>query len=134
MKYRIIIGCAAVLFMISCTPSSFEKFQKEGQKLAMELAGDLQGIETRRQLIEKEGSIKKKIDQLVDLMIEARRWQRKQAKAATIPIGDKQASDALKAEMERIYAIDGCQEIFEEWQREALNRLDAFETRLKNSL
>ncbi len=116
------------LFFLGCQPQSADAFQRGGQKIALRLAEELAEVHTRTELIEKESTILEQIDKLVDLMIAARRWQNKHRKF-DVAVKDSTASERLKQEMIRVYEIEGCQELFELWQREALNRLDAFEQR-----
>jgi hypothetical protein len=119
-----------ILFcLVACSPSSLEDFQREGQALSRELAMELQEIQTREELHKAAPKIKKKFDLLVDLMIEARKFQQKHPEENGFDPAttDPATSDLLLCELKRIYRLESGRETIEKAQRESLIRLDAFE-------
>ena len=67
---------------------------------------------------------------LVDIMIEAH----ESLKDEQVVARQSRWSDALRAEIIRLYALEGAQEIMERAQREALTRLDAYEKELASRM
>jgi hypothetical protein len=122
-----------LLLLYSCSPSSSEEFQREGETRCRMLAADLQKIENREQLLLAETILKKHFERLIDLMIEARQFQQKRFEdiSTEIPNEENAAEASLENELRRIYAIEGGREIVERAQQEALVRLDAFERALE---
>lgn len=99
------------------------------------MISDLKEIHTRSELLKAKPAIKKKFNDLVDVIIAAHDYQKKHheqnpSKANQI------VSDQLRTELIRIYStIDEGREIIENCQEEALNRLDAHLKRTnKNSV
>ncbi|HSX12164.1 MAG TPA: hypothetical protein VLF61_01595 [Rhabdochlamydiaceae bacterium] len=121
------------LVLCACSPDSLDDYQKEGQLLCRHLAKELKNIHTREELLKSELSIKKKFDQLVELILEARQYQIKHPdEYATTSEEQSPFSEELLFELKRLYAhIEGGREIIERAQKEALIRLDGFEKKLE---
>ncbi|MGE5196714.1 MAG: hypothetical protein ACM3JI_05235, partial [Anaerolineae bacterium] len=98
------------------------------------LTSELKEINHREELIAATPKLKKKFNALVDLMIEARKFQKKHAEETLLDSRQQNfepiASEQLLMEIKRIYGIEGGRQIVESAQREALLRLDAFERSL----
>lgn len=88
------------------------------------LSSDLRDVQTREDLIEKGALIEQKSQSLVSLIIRIKKLQEKKGNSSQEE--DLSASDGLLAEMKRVYLIEGCRELMESFQREALLELDAF--------
>lgn len=130
MKHPIFSGLL-ILGLCSCSPSSMEDYQREGEALTRVLISDLQKIQTQEQLLKSEPLLKKHFESYVTLMIQAREYQQKHREDVVAETSFEHAeSDALKAELRRIYAIEGGRESVERTQQEALVRLDAYERNL----
>lgn len=69
---------------------------------------------------------------LTDTMIAAREHHENDSYAEPLPFSakDKELSERFRAELNRIYEMDGGREVIEKCQEEALNKLDAFEKNL----
>lgn len=119
----------AVLLLTACAPNSLEDFQQEGQARCHKLTAQLKKIETRDQLSKAAAQLQKRFEDLVDLMIEARRYQIAHPQEETPEILDYQSESnaELVAELKRIYRLEGARDLVEKTQHEALIRLDAFE-------
>jgi hypothetical protein len=114
----------------ACAPNSLEDFQQEGQSLARQLATELQNVQTREDLQKASPKLKKRFDQLVALMIEARKFQQahsEESSAFDLYSTDPATSDMLLCELKRVYRIESGREIIEKAQKESLIKLDAFE-------
>ncbi len=120
-----------LLFMVllcGCNPNSLEDFQHEGEALCRSIVADLQDINNREDLVNASPKLKKRFNNLVDLMIEARTYSQEHPEECALP--PSTSSEQLLSELKRVYALDGGKEIVERAQREALIRLDAFERSL----
>ena len=60
----------------SCSPSTPEDYKQEAQASTKKLLKTLKKISTKEEILQHKESIKKEINSLVDLMIEAREAQR----------------------------------------------------------
>ena len=90
---------------------------------------DLQKIESREQLVKVVPRLKVHFEKLVDLMIEAKKFQETaEEEFAPLPT---QASEKLLLELKRIYQLEAGGELIEKAQNEALLRLDRFEKSLQ---
>lgn len=117
------------LLAAACSPSSLDDFKKEGEAVSKSLVVILQKIETREDLTNASPKLKKKFEELVDLMIAARKYQILHPEEESFNILEYElpSNEDLITELKRIYSIEGGREIIEDTQREALLRLDAFE-------
>ena len=82
----------------------------------MRLAKDLKSVETLQDLRALESKIKKRLDKITDLMIVAQGYNAVNAEPS-------KASDQLLHAMERIYALEGGQEAFEQIAASSLQKL-----------
>lgn len=121
--------CLFVIFVCGCSPSSSDDFQKEGEAQARKLTQELRNIHSREELAKAVPHIKKKFNELVDLIIEARQFQETH-NDNDLSATDQLASEDLCEELKRIYRLEGGREAIEKVQREPLIRLDAFEKKL----
>ena len=119
--------CVLLLLLCGCSPNSLAEFEREGAARCRSLASVLASIENREQLLGSEPELKKHFESLVDLMIEARQFQRKHPDAIVCDVAqsDNSASQLLEQQLRRIYAMEGGREIIERSQHESLVRLDA---------
>ena len=119
-----------LLFLIAgCSPSNTQDCKREAKGITKSLTSDLRNVQTREDLIEKGDLIKQKSQALVSLIIRIKKLQEKKGDSSQEE--DRSASDGLLAEMKRIYLIEGCRELMESFQREALLELDAAHQREK---
>ncbi len=114
------------LLLTACSPSSLEDFQREGESLCSELVVDLQEIQTREDLLRALPKLKKRFNELVQIMIQARSYQELHSEEEILqPLESTYSMNLdLIRELQRIYQIEGGQELVEKAEREALIRLD----------
>jgi Tfp pilus assembly protein PilP len=124
MKKTVLFGLL-LLVLVGCSPSSLEDFQHEGESLSRKLIKELAQIHNKSELHQAAPQLQKRFEQIVDLMIAARKYQ--QTHPDEDLMQDSPVSDALVQELKRIYQIEGGRQVIEKAQREALIRLDAFE-------
>lgn len=111
-----------------CSPSSICEYRTEGEEPIKRLIYELSQIETVGQLEAREGRLKKCFSSLVDLMIAAKKFQAKRHdEGGEVTFWQLELSEALRREMIRIYEIEGCSELMEEIERDALHKLDIME-------
>ena len=129
---RILSICVCIV-LGSCSPNSFEDFQTEGEALSRKITVDLQKVQTTQQLVEVAPVLKKRFYSLVELMIQARKYQEAHPEEWTDerPATLGTFNELLIIELERVHKLERGREIIEKAQRDALHRLDAFERDLK---
>ena len=125
-----LIYCVFLLLFCGCGPSSSEDFRREGEAISRLIARDLKKLKSREELVQAEPLLKKRFSDLVDLMIEARKFQQKHPEEIALEDLEHEVSDDFLVELKRIYHLEGGREIIENCQREALIRLDSFEHKL----
>lgn len=123
---------AAVFFLLlaGCAPNSNQDFQHEGQARCRKLTLELKKIETRDQLQKALPLLQKRFEDLVDLMIEARRFQVDHPEEEMEEAASSLTNEEFADELKRIYRLEGGRDLMEKAEREALIRLDAFEKNL----
>ncbi len=126
-KKYIIFFCLLLSCLASCSPNRPEDFHAEGRSLARKLSDELKTIESIDDLEKNQAELKKSFNQLVDLMIEARKYQLAHPDAEWIDNGADEKQEELIDQLRTIYALPGGREKIEDLQREALLKLDAFE-------
>jgi hypothetical protein len=121
------------LLLLGCSPSSLEDFQGDSESICREIVNDLKTIYLREDLVKNVPRLRKKFIALVDVIIEARKFQESHPEEMTSfsLYSDEVQSEHLREELERIYHIEGGKELIEKAQKEALLRLDAFERQIK---
>lgn len=117
MLYRAKKIFFCILLILLC---SFSSFQKKSTKILGELLFELENIHTINELLDKEIILQKQFDKVVDLLIEAKKFQ-------VDGINNETLSNSLQKNLQRLYEIDGGQEIIEYLQYSALQRLNGFE-------
>ena len=129
MRYRYWI---LFIWLSSCSPQSLEDYQQETRFLMRALIQELQTIEYPEHLSKSEPELRKKFNQLVDLMIQAREYQQERGLDAPARVDALlDDNESLKMELRRIYSIERGRECIERASQEALIRLDAYERQLK---
>jgi hypothetical protein len=124
LKKIVLLFCVG---LSSCSPNGLSDFQCEGEERCRALTEELAQIQDRETLLRTAPSLKKKFNELVTLMIQAREFQEKHPDAESAFSTASSASYKLQQELSRIYSIEGGREVIEGAQQEALVRLDAFE-------
>lgn len=116
-----------LILLVACSPASVQDFQREGESICRDLTRELKKIQTREELVKAAPKLKAKFDKLVDLMIEARAFQRESEEVFDPISNHSEVSRLLLCELRRIYQLEAGRETIEKTQKEALLRLDAFE-------
>lgn len=105
-----------LLFLCSCFSSPAGKYQAKGKKVIREIVKTLQDVENHEELLAATPQLKKQFKKLAVLLVEMRDLK-------TEPLEKKeplQESEALFAELARLYEIPGCREIIERSQMDAV--------------
>lgn len=124
-----ILSLLCLCLVSSCGPRSVEDYREEGQGVIRTLTATLKEIYTREQLLQEAPKIKKIFNRLVSVIIDAQQFRDRHPDddVPDFSRNDLMVSGELRAELLRIYQIEGGMEIMEQCQDEALTRLDAFE-------
>jgi hypothetical protein len=125
----IIIFTLISLIANGCHSRSLKDFRQESEEITHSLIDQLHQIQNRDQLLASRVRLKRLFNELVNVMIASEEYRQTQFSKDIPPLSDNNhlLSDQLYQELNRIYAIDGCRQIIEKCQEEALNRLDAYE-------
>lgn len=125
MRWSIGLLC---MVCVGCQPSSLEEFQWEGKKQMELLLHDLQSIETREDLLVAEPALAKRWDKLVEVMIQAMIFVKKNpGQDVSMTNATQMLSASLQGEMERVYRLEGGRECIERVAHEPMLRLHAKE-------
>lgn len=116
------------LVLLGCNPSSYEDFQFEGDAHCRKMLNTLKCIQDRQQLLQAQPILRQHFEDLVDLMIAARKFQQSSLEAKEFY--PSFYSICLKEELKRLYEIEGGREIIERTQKQAFLRLDALERQI----
>ncbi len=84
-------------------------------------------IETFDDLLTVKGRLSELFDELVDAIIQARKWELAHPDSYMPSEEEIALSEELRKEMDRLYRIPGAQYIIERCEHKALEKLDAFE-------
>ncbi|MBA3957852.1 MAG: hypothetical protein H0X51_05615 [Parachlamydiaceae bacterium] len=84
---------------------------------------ELKTIHHREDAVVAAPKLKHLFNDLVDVMLAAREQQKKSNSSDESRKHEFSFSDQLRAEMNRVYAIEGVREVIEKSQEEALHRL-----------
>lgn len=103
-------------FLASCAPSSLEDLRAEGRAQTRLLAADLRKIETKEDLQKAVPRLRERFNQIADLLIEAKKYSCSKNEPSP-------ESDALFAEIARIYEMPGGREEIELAQAQAGQKL-----------
>jgi hypothetical protein len=123
---RVLLG---VMILSSCAARSMDDYYEEGQTVIRLLVIELEKIHSRQDAIKAASSIKNLFLELVNIMIAAEEFSRKNNRNDINDSIRRESiwSDRLREELNRVYSIEGVQEIIEKYQEQSLYRLDAFE-------
>ncbi len=131
--YKTFAALLIVLVFVSCGPRSLEDYRREGRQSVRSLTKELSRIQSRQDLITEGPKIKKKFNEMVDLIIAARQFYESRLSEEMVPLNeeDREASDKLREEIDRIERIQGAEALLTKYREEALDRLHRFELQLK---
>ncbi|MBS0654155.1 MAG: hypothetical protein JSR46_00100 [Verrucomicrobia bacterium] len=126
-----LVVCIALC--VGCSTKSPLYFQTKGRVVTSQLLEHLEDVHDLDDLIEILPRLQMLFDQLVDVMIEARKWQVKEGVEWGPSEEDAALSARLCSELNRIFAIPAARDLIEKSQHRALERLDAFETKVNKN-
>lgn len=110
------------LLLFACSRGP-EEIREDGQQVMRRLVKEFRQVKSRDELMEKEARIKGLFDRLVKLLAEAKTYLETHDETLEFKWKDHELSDELKAEINRLYRIEGCKEIIEKCEGEALRVL-----------
>jgi hypothetical protein len=122
-----------IALCVGCNTKSPLYFQTKGRVVTSQLLEHLEDVHDLDDLIEILPRLQMLFDQLVDQMIEARKWQIKEGVVWDPSEEDAALSLSLCRELNRIFAMPAARDLIEKSQHRALERLDAFETKVTKS-
>jgi hypothetical protein len=112
------------LLFFSCASQSLEEYQSEGDAIQRAIVEELTCVHRLEELRRSVPRLRHQFNKLVSVIIEAReRFPYSHVQASSGP-----GSDRLRLELLRLYELEGAREVMEGAQREALTRLDRFES------
>lgn len=118
-----------LLFLTSCSAKSPEHFLARSRAINLELIQDLQQVDDLDSLVEVLPALQRHFNDLVEVMIEAKKWQIKHKTTWRPGEEDLMISQQLALELTRVYSIPTARVLIEKSQETALLTLDAFEKR-----
>lgn len=128
-----LISLLVLLITVSCSSKSLDDFRQEGKAISENITSELRHVHTREDLVAIQMKLRRLFDELVDTIIEAKEFQQTHpiTELSEQELADTSVSDELRAEMNRVYQIEGVRQLVEKCQEPALNRLDAYEKKRK---
>lgn len=122
-----------LVFLTSCGSKTSDGFLAQGRAINHELLTELQEIQDIDDLLIKLPQLERRFNQLVDVMIEARKYQIKKQCSWPIREEDRALSADLALQLERIYHIPAARSLIEKSQESALLKLDTFERKARKN-
>jgi len=118
-----------LLISTGCSPRSLQDYKEEGEGVVHTLVEDLKAIRTRDELLSVSGRLRRHFDRLAEIMITAEEYRREHTHTDTDEcyVPNRELSDQLREELNRLYRIQGGRQIIEKCQEQALHRLDAYQ-------
>ncbi len=105
-----------LLFLYGCGPASFEDLRWEGEAQTKKLVEELRQIETKEDLQKAVPSLRRRFNQIADLLIKIREVPHQET-------GPSLASEELFVELARLYEMPGGRELIESSQAQAALKL-----------
>jgi hypothetical protein len=115
------------MFLCSCGRHSPEDYKEEGQQLSLSLIKVFSRIHSYEELTTASPDLKRLFDQLATICIEAQQQMARDGIVEPLELSEKeqQVNARLRLELQRICKIEGCRDLVEKCQEEAMTRLDA---------
>lgn len=130
MHWMLLFFC----ILSACNTKSQASFLAQGRAIKCELLTELEQINDIDQLLLELPQLERHFNHLVDLMIEARKYQISHQSVWKPSAEDLALSQALAQELARLYQIPSARSLLEKSQESALLRLAAFEDKTKKRL
>lgn len=116
-----------ICLISACSSSSLEDYREEGEGITRSIIKEIQVIQSREELIAKTPRLRKLFHKLVEVIMAAQEFRDKHpGDVFTLSNEDRHLNDVLRAELIRLFSIEGARDIFEKIQQDSLYRLDAF--------
>lgn len=115
MRILVVLILAGSL-LSACQSGSYDKFKEKGNSKSRSLIDELKMVRTKDQLVERRHFLRRSFDDLASLNEQAKSYALNHP-SEPLPILDpesKELSDQLKAELLRVYRLDGGREIIDE--------------------
>ena len=116
----------SIIGFLGCSSPKLQECQKKGQKIVKEMLADLSTVENKEDMQRVAPRVKKHVENLTSLMIEAKIVQRKSKDFFADLMISEELSERFQAETARLIAIEGVENILSEIEQESLHRLHAF--------
>lgn len=116
-----------LIILTGCAAKSPDTFKSKARGINRELLQTAAEVEDLDQLMRALPTFSRLFNRLVDVMIQARKWQIKHKKGWELDEEDRYLSLQLAQEFARLYQIPTARAFIEKCQQSALERLDAFE-------
>lgn len=116
----------AISLLGACQNSSYSRIKEKGQSKSKSLVDELKMIRTKDQLVERRHFLRRYFDDLADLNDQAKSYALNHP-SESVPLLDlesKELSDQLKAELLRVYRLDGGVEIIDECRQNKKHTLN----------
>jgi hypothetical protein len=126
MTGRLIISVVCIL-LFGCTKKDGSYFLKNGERIKKELCLELESIETLCDLFARQEILTHYFDELALLAIEARAFQIGTKGEWTLSARERESSEQLTRQLQRVLKIAGAQAVIEKCQARAVERIDTFE-------
>ncbi|MDN3504784.1 MAG: hypothetical protein P0S95_04325 [Rhabdochlamydiaceae bacterium] len=124
VSWKLIIG---LVLLSACSVSNLQVYQKEGSKEAKALIKLLELVNCKEDMAELAPKIKKRVEKLTHLMIEAKKYKLSHRESEEKLLISVEISNELKQQMLRIYQINGVEKMMHDLQRYSLHKLDEFD-------
>jgi len=118
--------------LTSCGPRNLNDYRSEGREAVRALTNELRQVQNRQDLIHAGPAIKARYSRMVELMIAAREFYEANAQSSIPELTeeDREYSQELRLELDRVLRIEGADKLIAKYQEEALNRLHLFQSKL----
>lgn len=125
---KIIPWILSLLLLMGCSHECESSFKEDASLIMRSFIEELIPVKTSADLKKRQKKIRKLYIDLSDIAINAKKWADKETRISVCDdhFYDESLNELLKKELERIYKIEGAQELMEEFQREAIERLGEF--------
>ncbi len=121
-----VVFCFLALFCLSCSKNE-DYYRQKGERLSKKIALELEQINSAKELKEKAPLLRKKALKLTDLMIKAESikstLEGREVTSQTV------SSDQLLYELNRLAQDKECLKLLKDIQRDALEKLDAYDAK-----
>jgi len=128
MSERVIIFLICI-FLFGCTKKDDSYFLRQGERIKKELCLELESIETLCDLFAHQESLTHYFDELAFLAIEARAFQIETKRERAVSSLERESSERLTRQLQRVLKIAGAQAVIEKCQARAVEKIDSFEKR-----